>query len=105
MNDTFGREILEGQLVALAGSSCSAPFLSVGRVLGNCKKGDGIRVEVFHSSSSAFHEGLRSWRTKETKRDPKKPYVATFQNPDRVLILSDGTVPQELFEKTGETQC
>jgi len=93
VNDTFGREIKAGQLVAVAGASASWPFLSVGRVIGPCKEGDGVRVRVLHSNSAAFRRGLRKYRAEEMTREREQPYVATFQREDRILIIDGANVP------------
>ena len=92
MKDTFGRELEAGQLVALAGSSAASPFLSIGRVVGPCKEGTGVRVRVIHSSSLAFQRGHRRWKG-EVTREREQPYVATFQCSERVVIIDGAVVP------------
>lgn len=93
MNDTFGREIKTGDLVAYASDS-AGPCLSIGTVIDKCS-GDSqqIKVHVFHSNTAAFRQGITDYHTQRVKREPNKAYIAVVGCDDRIVIINGATVP------------
>jgi len=89
MQDCFGRDIKAGDIVAYA-SSNNCALLSVGEVVGPCKKNPAmIRVKVFRSSRYVFTHGRKNWRTGEYTREPGQPYMVNLSMGNRIVIINN----------------